>query len=121
MKRIHKSYRFRIYPTREQESLLGKHFGHCRFVFNRFLNERIETYLDEKTSLNYYDNARALTDLKKDDEFVWLKEVNSQSLQASIRNLDSAYKNFFNKQNKFPRFKSKFDRQSFKVPQNVRI
>src|SRR5690606_24948604 len=114
-------FRFRIYPTKEQESLLAKHFGHCRFVFNRFLNERKEKYLNEKTSLNYYDNARALTDLKKDDEFVWLKEVNSQSLQASIRNLDIAYKNFFNKQNRFPRFKSKYDNQSFKVPQNVSV
>ena len=50
MKLIHKSYRFRIYPTKEQESLLSKHFGHCRFVFNRFLNERKEKYLNEKTS-----------------------------------------------------------------------
>jgi len=121
MKQVHKSYKFRIYPTKEQESLLSKHFGHCRFVFNRFLNERKEKYLNEKTSLNYYDNARTLTELKKDEEFVWLKEVNSQSLQAAIRNLDIAYKNFFNKQNKFPRFKSKYDRQSFKVPQNVII
>src|SRR5690606_8354713 len=99
MKRIHKSYRFRIYPTKEQESLLAKHFGHCRFVFNRFVNERKEKYLNEKTSLIYYDNARALTDLKKDDQFVWLKEVDSQSLQASIRDLDIAYKIFFNIQN----------------------
>lgn len=121
MKQIHKSYKFRIYPTKEQESLLSKHFGHCRFVFNKFLNERKEKYLNEKISLNYYDNARTLTELKKDEEFVWLKEVNSQSLQASIRNLDIAYKNFFNKQNKFPRFKSKDDRQSFKVPQNVLV
>src|SRR5690606_12445722 len=121
MKLIHKSYLFRIYPSKEQESLLSKHFGHCRFVFNRFLNERKEKYLNEKISLNYYDNATTLTQLKKDDEFVWLKEVNSQSLQASIRNLDNAYKNFFKKQNKFPRFKSKYDRQSFKVPQNVSV
>lgn len=121
MKKIHKSYKFRIYPTKEQESLLGKHFGHCRFVFNKFLNERKEKYLNEKISLNYYDNAKTLTELKKDEEFVWLKEVNAQSLQASIRNLDIAYKNFFNKQNKFPRFKSKYDRQSFKVPQRVLV
>jgi len=121
MSKIHKSYKFRIYPTKEQESLLSKHFGHCRFVFNKFLNERKEKYLNEKTSLNYYDNARTLTDLKKDKEFVWLKEVNSQSLQSAIRNLDIAYKNFFNKQNKFPRFKSKYDRQSFKIPQNITI
>ena len=121
MKLIHKSYKFRIYPTKEQESLLSKHFGHCRFVFNHFLNERKEKYSNENISLNYYDNARTLSQLKKEDDKKWLKEVNSQSLQASIKNLDVAYKNFFKKQNKFPKFKSKFDRQSFKVPQNVKI
>ena len=121
MKIIHKSYKFRIEPTSEQMELLSKHFGACRFVFNRFLHERKEKYLNEKTSLNYYDNARTLTDLKKEEGFDWLKEINSQSLQSAIRNLDSAHKNFFNKQNQFPRFKSKYDRQSFKIPQNVLI
>jgi putative transposase len=121
MKIIHKSYKFRIEPTSEQMVLLSKHFGACRFVFNKFLHERKEKYLNEKTSLNYYDNARTLTDLKKEEDFDWLKEINSQSLQSTIRNLDSAYKSFFNKQNKFPRFKSKYDKQSFKIPQNVLI
>lgn len=121
MKIIHKSYKFRIEPTPEQIVLLSKHFGACRFVFNKFLHERKEKYLNEKTSLNYYDNARTLTDLKKEEDFDWLKEINSQSLQSAIRNLDSAYKNFFNKQNKFPRFKSKYDKQSFKIPQNALI
>ena len=121
MKIVHKSYKFRIEPTSEQIVLLSKHFGACRFVFNKFLNERKEKYLNEKTSLNYYDNARTLTDLKKEEDFDWLKEINSQSLQSAIRNLDSAYKNFFNKQNKFPRFKTKYDKQSFKIPQNTLI
>lgn len=121
MKLIHNSYKFRIYPTKEQESLLGKHFGHCRFVFNWFLNERKEKYLNEKTSLNFYDNARTLTELKKDEDFVWLKEVNSQSLQSSLRNLDTAYSKFFRKQTKFPRFKSKYDRQNFTIPQSIYI
>ena len=121
MKNIHKSYKFRIEPTSEQEELLSKHFGACRFVFNRFLHERKEKYLNEKTSLNFYDNARTLTNLKKEEGFDWLKEVNAQSLQSAIRNLDSAYKNFFNKQNQFPRFKSKYGKQSFKIPQNVLI
>ena len=121
MKTIHKSYKFKICPTKEQESLLSKHFGHCHFVFNRMLSDRKEKYLNDKTSLNYYDNIRTLTELKKEEEYVWLKEVNSQSLQAAIRNLDVAYRNFFKKQNKFPRFKSKYDKQSFKIPQNVLI
>jgi len=121
MKIIHKSYKFKIEPTSEQIVLLSKHFGACRFVFNKFLHERKEKYLNEKTSLNYYNNSRTLTDLKKEEDFDWLKEINSQSLQSAIRNLDSAYKNFFNKQNKFPRFKSKYDKQSFKIPQNSLI
>ena len=121
MKIIHKSYKFRILPDKEQVELLSKHFGACRFVFNRYLNSRKETYLEEKKSLNYYDNANDLTKLKKEEEFLWLKEINSQSLQSSLRNLDTAYNKFFRKQTKFPRFKSKYDKQSFTIPQFVTI
>ena len=121
MKVIHKSYKFKIAPDNEQKELLAKHFGACRFVFNRYLNIRKETYLEEKKSLNYYDNANDLTVLKKDEQFVWLKEINAQSLQSSLRNLDTAYNKFFRKQTKFPRFKSKFDKQSFTIPQSVSI
>ena len=121
MKVIHKSYKFKIAPDNEQKELLSKHFGATRFVFNRYLNIRKETYLEEKKSLNYYDNANDLTVLKKDEQFVWLKEINSQSLQSSLRNLDTAYNKFFRKQTKFPRFKSKVDKQSFTIPQSVSI
>jgi putative transposase len=121
MKTIFKSFKFRIYPNKEQEILLVKHFGACRFVFNHYLNKRKETYLEDKKSLNYYDNANDLTQLKKNDDYVWLKEINSQSLQSSLRNLDTAYGKFFRKQTKFPRFKSKYDRQSFKIPQFVKL
>jgi putative transposase len=107
MKTIFKSFKFRIYPNGEQEFLMAKHFGACRFVFNHYLNRRKESYLEDKTSLNYYDNANDLTQLKKDENFNWLKEINSQSLQSSLRNLDTAYGKFFRKQTKFPRFKSK--------------
>jgi len=121
MKVIHKSYKFRISPDNEQKILLSKHFGATRFVFNRYLNSRKETYLEEKKSLNYYDNANDLTKLKKEEDFVWLKEINSQSLQSSLRNLDTAYNKFFRKQTQFPRFKSKYDKQSFTIPQSVYI
>ncbi len=119
MQLIHKSYKFRIYPNKEQVELLFKHFGACRFVYNRYLNNRKESYIEEKKSLNYYDNANDLTKLKKQEEFVWLKEINSQSLQCSLRNLDTAYNKFFRKLTNFPRFKSKYDKQSFTVPQFV--
>ena len=60
MKVIHKSYKFKIAPDNEQKELLAKHFGACRFVFNRYLNSRKETYLEEKKSLNYYDCCTTL-------------------------------------------------------------
>jgi putative transposase len=121
MKTIFKSFKFRIYPNKDQEILMAKHFGACRFVFNHYLNKRKETYLEDKKSLNYYDNANDLTQFKKDENYIWLKEINSQSLQSSLRNLDTAYGKFFRKQSKFPRFKSKYDRQSFKIPQFVKL
>jgi putative transposase len=121
MKTIFKSFKFRIYPNKEQKTLLAKHFGACRFVFNYYLNKRKESYLEDKKSLNYNNNANDLTQLKKDENFNWLKEINSQSLQSSLRNLDTAYGRFFRKQSKFPRFKSKCDRQSFKIPQFVKL
>lgn len=121
MKTIFKSFKFRLYPTKDQEILLAKHFGACRFVFNHYLNKRKETYIEDKKPLNYYDNSNDLTSLKKNDEFIWLKEINAQSLQSSLRNLDVAYGKFFKKQSKFPRFKNKYDRQSFKIPQSLSI
>lgn len=117
--KITKTFRYRIYPTKEQEVLLAKHFGAKRFVFNRFLDQRKREYLENKKTLNYYDNAKSLTEIKKTEELKWLKEINSQSLQSALRDLDVAYSRFFSKQGKFPRFKSKDDKQSFRVPQSV--
>jgi putative transposase len=121
MKTIYKSYKFKIYPNSEQKELLAKHFGACRFIYNHYLNFRKENYLTNKTSLSYYDNANDLTNLKKQEEYSWLKEINSQSLQQSLRHLDTAYNKFFRKQTKFPRFKSKLDKQSFTIPQFILI
>lgn len=72
-----------------------------------------------KTTLNYYDNARELTELKK--SLSWLNEVGSQSLQYSLKCLDSAYNKFFSGLSHFPRYKSKHDRQSFRIPQRAMI
>jgi putative transposase len=83
MKTIFKSFKFRIYPNKEQEILMAKHFGACRFVFNHYLNKIKETYLDDNKSLNYYDNANDLTQFKKDENFNWLKENDRQSFKIS--------------------------------------
>ncbi len=116
-----KSYKYKLKPNDKQIVLLNKHFGSIRFVYNHFLNERKNEYETNKNSLNYYDNAKSLTELKKQEEYSWLKEINSQSLQYSLNNLETAYKNFFRFKKGFPKFKSKHDRNSFTVPQFVKL
>ncbi len=117
--KIKKSFKYRLYPTEEQKILLSKHFGSRRFVWNHFLDLRKKVYLENKTNLTYYDNSKSLTELKKQEDFIWLKEVNSQSIQYALRDLEVAYTNFFSKKGKFPRFKSKKDKQSFRIPQST--
>jgi putative transposase len=113
---VNYAYKFRLYPTKEQQILLAKHFGCNRFVWNYFLNERQQYYLNNKEDieaerikgiLNYYDNAKELTRLKSMEEYNWLKECNSQSLQSTLKYLDTAYRMFFKKITRFPNFKSK--------------
>ncbi len=117
MKTIFRTYQFELQPNQEQKTLLDKHFGCIRYVFNHFLNERKEQYQVDKKSDNYYAQAATLTELKKKEETIWLKEVNSQSLQFALRCLDTAYVNFFRGNAKFPRFKSKKNKNTFTVPQ----
>lgn len=116
-----KSYKYKLNPSDEQIVLLNKHFGSVRFVYNYFLNERKKEYELNNNAINYYDNAKSLTELKKLKEYSWLKEINSQTLQHSLKSLDGAYQNFFKYKKGFPRFKSKHDRNSFTVPQFVKL
>jgi len=119
--KINKAYKFRIYPNKEQAQILERHLGCARFVYNYFLRQRIDYYAQTGKTLNYHNNALALTQLKKQPEFEWLADVNSQALQQALRNLDIAYHNFFNKKAKFPSFKKKHNSQSFSVPQHFDI
>ena len=115
------TYKFKILPTRAQQDRLDQMFGCSRFVWNYFLDLNNKIYLEakekdlKKKHLNYYDCANQLTDLKKKNE--WLKEANSQSLQQTLKDLDTSYNRFFKKQSGFPNFKSKKNRQSFRIPQ----
>lgn len=117
-----RAYKYRIYPTDEQRILFAKTFGCCRFVYNWALNLKITAYKERKETLgNVY-----LTNLMKSElkaTYGWLSEINSQSLQSALRNLDTAYTNFFRnpKAVGFPRFKSRKDRQSFHCPQHCRV
>jgi putative transposase len=118
MKIINKSYKIRIYPNKEQKILLEKHFGCVRFVYNHFLNIRNVEYKTNKVNLNYVVTADILSKMKEKEEYLFLNEVNSQSLQWSLKYLDNAFRNFFRGQTKFPNFKKKSNNQSFKVPVN---
>lgn len=114
------SYKFRIYPTTSQRQQIQKTFGCARFVFNHYLAERIETYKNNKKCLNYFEQNKDLTSLKRQEETMWLKEVDKWALQNSLRDLDVAYKNFFRRVKNgekpgFPKFKSKHNhRQSYR-------
>jgi putative transposase len=119
------TYKFKINPTKTQRDRLDQMFGCSRFVWNYFLDLNNKIYLEakekdlKKKHLNYYDCANQLTDLKKKNE--WLKEANSQSLQQTLKDLDTSYNRFFKKQSGFPNFKSKKNRQSFRIPQFFKL
>jgi len=114
-----KGFKYRILPTKQQAELLNKHIGSCRFVYNLALETKQTAYAGNKHNLTCFDLNKQLPDLKK--ELVWLKEINSQSLQQSIVNLDVAFTKFFKGQANFPNFKSKIARQSFNIPQYVEV
>ena len=121
------TYKFRIYPTKEQEILLSKHFGSIRYVYNLFLDKRTKFYLNAKEkqlakkSLNYNEMSAELTKLKSNTETEWLNECNSQSLQHSLKHLETAFNRFFKKKSKYPRFKNRRSKQSFRLPQFVSV
>ena len=102
---VNKSYKFRIYPNKEQEILIAKTIGCSRYVFNHFLAKWNDTYKETGKGLTYNACSSQLTQLKK--ELIWLKEVDSIAIQSSLKNLADSYARFFKKQNKAPRFKSK--------------
>lgn len=113
---VNKAYKFRIYPTKKQEILIAKTIGCSRYVFNHFLAKWNDTYQATGKGLTYNTCSAELTQLKK--ELAWLKEVDSISLQSTLKNLADAFTRFFKKQNEAPRFKSKKNLvQSYKTKQ----
>jgi len=116
-----KGYKFRIYPTEEQKQFLAKQFGGVRFIYNYFLEQRIEKYNSTKKSSSSFSDGPLLTQLKKQDEYKWLKEIANQSMQQSLRCLDAAYSNFFKKTTKFPKFHNRYQKQSIKYTMDFSI
>lgn len=119
-----KGFKYKLNLTKSQRLKVDQTLGNARFVFNHFLDRRIKQYEDFKKSglerkdfkrLTYLDDAKALTELKKTEGFEWLKVGANETLQQSLRNLESSYLNFFKQSSKgFPKFKSKKNKQSVK-------
>ena len=109
---IKRAYRFRCYPTPEQEVILARTFGCARFAYNHMLRLRTDAWFQRQERIGYHEASAALTALKKDPEFVWLNEVSSVPVQQALRHLQTAFGNFFAKRAKYPTFKRKDGPQS---------
>lgn len=117
-----KAYKYRLYPNNEQMTFFEKSFGCVRFVYNWGLNRRIEAYQTDNTRLSWVDICKELTSLKKREETKWLNEVIGQSLQSSLRDMDSAFTRFFREKKGFPKFHNKkSSNNSFHIVQGVSV
>lgn len=126
---MERSYKFRIYPNRNQMVLIQKTFGCCRYVYNHFLADRQVKYIREGKMPSLYSQENSLTLLKQ--QYIWLKEVDSIALHSELQNLDFAFHNFFRRLRQeskpygHPQFKQKrSDRNSYKTKEinnNIKI
>ena len=101
-----KAYKYRIYPTKDQTELIEKHFGSSRFLYNYFFDYIQQEYA-KGNKIGYMQTQSELTKMKKLEEYKWLNECGSQSLQMALRALDNGFTKFFKKQGSYPKFKSK--------------
>lgn len=115
------AYKYRLYPTKEQENLLSKSFGCARWVYNWALARKTKVYQETGKGISSFGLIKEIAGLKDAEETEWLSEVNSQSLQSAVNHLDMAFTRFFKKEAEFPTFKSKYDRQSFSNPQHCGV
>lgn len=116
MEKYTMGFKFRIYPNKTQQELINRTLGCCRFVYNHFLAIRRDEWTANHKSVTYNQTSAMLTDLKRYEEYNWLRQVDSMALQESLKNLDTAYQNFFKRQSRYPRFKSKHNHsQSYRT------
>ena len=109
---IKRAYRFRFYPNPEQIEQLAQTFGCSRFVYNYMLRLRTDAWYERQERIGYHETSKLLTELKKQPEYEWLKEVSSVPVQQSLQHLQAAFNNFFAKRTEYPSFKSKHGKQS---------
>jgi putative transposase len=118
---VTRATKIRLYPDSSQEQILAVQFGCVRFVWNLALSLKKETWDQRKDNLSCY-KIKAMLPVWKAGDHPWLKQADSQALQQSILNLDTAFRSFFEKRARFPRFKKKHcSRQSIQYPQRVKL
>jgi putative transposase len=118
---IKQAYKYQLRPKKEQENIMKKFSGCCRFLWNRALALEKESYETEEKRLGYYKLAGHLKNWKKEEETKFLGEAHSQILQQALKDLDRAYRNFFAKRSAFPKFKRKGIHEAFRYPQGFKI
>ncbi len=115
------AYRFELQPNGEQQHLMRRFAGSCRYVYNKALALQQERHEAGEKKLSYAALCKALTEWKGQPQTLWLNETPSQALQQALKNLERAYKNFFEKRADFPRFKKKGVSDSFRYPQGIKL
>ena len=101
---MNKGVKFRIYPNKEQRDLINQTLGCCRLMYNKGLDMRNKAF-ENGEKVNYSKTSAMLTELKRSDEFSFLRDADSVALQQSLRDLDQGFANFFQKRARHPRFK----------------
>ena len=116
---MYKGFKVRVYPTKEQRVLLEKTFGASRFVYNHFLKLKSYLYQEFNIKITYKHTSKMLTELKRQKP--WLRVPDKWALGNALKDLDSAYINFFRGQSKYPKFKRKDDKNSYRTSSNIRV
>ena len=112
--------RVRLYPNKEQEQTLNKTLGCYRFIYNRMLALKQQEYNENKKSLGLKELSRYFYGtLRKDEQYAWLEEQNTKVMEQAIRQMLTAYNNFFKHHKGFPKFKSKKVKNSALFPKNA--
>ncbi|UPH47157.1 RNA-guided endonuclease InsQ/TnpB family protein [Methylophaga pinxianii] len=114
-------FKYELMPDGEQQRNMRRFAGSCRFVFNKALALQQAHYAESKKKLSYADLCKQLTEWRKSSETQWLSETHSQPLQQTLKDLERAYKNFFEKRADFPRFKKKGQSDNFRYPQGCKL
>ena len=119
---MNKGVKFRIYPNKEQQNLINQTLGCCRLIYNIGLDMRNKAF-ENGEKVGYTQTSAMLTELKRNDKFTFLRDVEAVALQQSLRDLDKGFVNFFQKRARHPRFKSKHsNHQSYRtINQNNKI